>query len=379
MEDGVVGIHKEEGEKWYDIYVEEYVLSYLKRESDSLELSEIYFYGQREDDGRKIFVYGAGREKGISVFAKYELLTELVCRLTQAGPVFMVCEEDGTCKAAGFQVFYENNEAMQNFLIEWTGSEGKQRAAKGKDGQKTTAFPAAAAQKVKKHMVHGAISVQLCLILVVLAAIVISSTDSYDKMEQLGQSAKEVFFAIENQETEKSAKDLGEQTEIVVERDVAAEGHEEGAGPVAAKSVDRQQDTGFSEKDTPGLEEEPEEGILEPAKDQAEAAPEQHQAAQNDGKAEENSEAAENSADSAEEQEAEKGEDTQDVETLSDEENKEALSRSITRYYEVKRGDTLYTISQEIYGDISRVGKICEINQISDPDKIRYGQKIILP
>ena len=63
----------------------------------------------------------------------------------------------------------------------------------------------------------------------------------------------------------------------------------------------------------------------------------------------------------------------------SEEENEEALSRSITRYYEVEQGDTLYTISQKIYGDISRVEKICEVNQISDPDKIHSGQRIILP
>ena len=57
----------------------------------------------------------------------------------------------------------------------------------------------------------------------------------------------------------------------------------------------------------------------------------------------------------------------------------EALSRNVTRYYKVERGDTLYTISKKIYGDISYVHKICELNNISDPDNIRYGQKIILP
>ena len=57
----------------------------------------------------------------------------------------------------------------------------------------------------------------------------------------------------------------------------------------------------------------------------------------------------------------------------------EALSRNITRYYEVERGDTLYTISQKIYGNASRVEQICEINKISNPDRISEGQKIILP
>ncbi len=57
----------------------------------------------------------------------------------------------------------------------------------------------------------------------------------------------------------------------------------------------------------------------------------------------------------------------------------EALSRNVTRYYEVEKGDTLYTICQKIYGDTSQVNKICELNDISDPDRIRSGQKIILP
>ena len=71
--------------------------------------------------------------------------------------------------------------------------------------------------------------------------------------------------------------------------------------------------------------------------------------------------------------------DAQESTEETEDENEEALSRSITRYYEVEQGDTLFTISQKIYGDTSRVEKICEMNQISDPDKIRSGQRIILP
>ena len=61
METGSVVIHKGGKEKKYDIYIEDYVLSYLKRETDSLELSEIFFYGFQQEAGRKLFVYGAGR------------------------------------------------------------------------------------------------------------------------------------------------------------------------------------------------------------------------------------------------------------------------------------------------------------------------------
>ena len=198
MESGSTVIRNEERKKKYQIYVEEYVLSYLRREADSLELSQIYFYGSRQDKGRKIFVYGAGREKEITLFAQYEPLSELICRLTQAGPVFMVREPNGECGVNGFQVFYENNEAMQSYLLEWTGSASKKREVEksgGQDMELPVLIPPV--EKGKKE-IPGTISLQLCLILMVLTAIVIASTDSYDKMKQLNQSAKEVFFAIEN-------------------------------------------------------------------------------------------------------------------------------------------------------------------------------------
>lgn len=370
MGTGLAGFYNDMKEKKHEIYVEEYVLSYLKREADSLQLSEIYFYGQRENGGRKILVYGAGREKGIAAFAGYELLTELVCRLTQAGPVFMLRGADGSCKAVGFQVFYENNEAMQSFLIEWTGSAEKGRTKEESAGRETAVFPVVSEAKMKKQVVHGAISVQLCLIMVALVAIVISSTDSYDKMEQLGQSAKEVFFAIENQETEEVAKNPGEKKEILVERNVAAE------KTLVTEIAEGQQEPDSSDKETAQTAVEPDaesqESVLEPIEDKQE---------ESTDKAGDDEKEEEDSTDSGEEEEKENQseEDTQDDGAQSEEENEEALSRSITRYYEVEKGDTLYTISQKIYGDISRVEKICEVNQISDPDSIRSGQKIILP
>lgn len=367
MESGSAVVQREEKTKKYQIYVEEYVLSYLRREADSLELSEIYFYGLRQDNGRKIFVYGAGRDKGIEIFAKYEPLSELICRLTQAGPVFMVRESNGECKVNGFQVFYENNESMQNYLLEWTGNTKKNRKM-GKKETQDPALPVLVSPEGKpKKEVHGAISVQLCLILMLLTAIVIASTDSYDKMRQLSQSAKEVFFAIENQEAEDNAEDFGDterRDEIVVERDVRPEGGlseesldgESGSSDLSEGEEKTDQDTAADlEKDAANKEEEQEEGLLEPVSNESseESAGQKQDQALKDEK---NSES---------EEEPEEGE--------------EALSRSVTRYYEVEQGDTLYTISQKIYGDFSRVEKICEVNQITNPDKIRSGQRIILP
>ena len=192
MKFGSTIVQKEEKRKKYDIYVEEYVLSYLRREADSLELSEIYFYGSRQDDGREIYVYGAGRDKGIEAFAQYEPLSELVCRLTQAGPVFMVREPNGECNVNSFQVFYENNEAMQSYLLEWTGSADQKKDVE-KRTEKEAALPILVSPEEKpKKEVHGAISVQLCLILMVLTAIVVTSTDSLRALKLLRKSIRPV-------------------------------------------------------------------------------------------------------------------------------------------------------------------------------------------
>lgn len=49
------------------------------------------------------------------------------------------------------------------------------------------------------------------------------------------------------------------------------------------------------------------------------------------------------------------------------------------QYYVVRKGDTLRTISYDIYGDYSRVDDICRWNNIDDPNNILYGQKLLLP
>ena len=346
METGSVVVHKGGKEKKYDIYIEDYVLSYLKREMDSLELSEIFFYGFQQEAGRKLFVYGAGRGRSIPAFSGYDLLEALMCRLTQAGPVFMMREGNDIYEIKGYKVFYMSNEAMQRYLLEWREESGTQSETTDEppELQQTTLLPPFGDHSRK--VPHGAMSLQLCLILMVLVAIVISSANSYDKMGQLNRSAREVFFAIENQEAEEGAEDSDQEnqreTEIVVQRDTMAVKKEE---------------TLNEEDALPEAEQKTDEGSV-----------------------------LESSEDKPIKNESEEKEDKEEVEETvptvtesSDEDNTEALSRSVTRYYEVEQGDTLYTISQKIYGDTSRVERICELNEIEDPDRIRSGQKIILP
>ena len=50
------------------------------------------------------------------------------------------------------------------------------------------------------------------------------------------------------------------------------------------------------------------------------------------------------------------------------------------QYYTVKKGDSLYSISKLVYGDINMIDKIREANHMSDTDEnITIGQRLLLP
>lgn len=52
-----------------------------------------------------------------------------------------------------------------------------------------------------------------------------------------------------------------------------------------------------------------------------------------------------------------------------------------TQWYEVKSGDTLWKIAKQHYGDGSLYPEIFKANQdvLTDPDKIKVGQKLRIP
>ena len=363
MRQSSIIIHKGGKEEKYEIYIEDYVMSFLKEETGTLELSEFFFYGFRENNKRYI-IYGAGRDKKTAVFGKYDLLDEIGCRLTQAGPVFQVREENGIYEIKGYEVFYQDNKEMQNYLIERRRESAFVRADR-MGGSAYVNEPDE--QKIPQNRAqHSAISVQLGIILVALIAIVINSTNSYDKMNQLNRSASEVLFAIENQETEVVAEADNGRDEIVVERS-AEQTDEQPDEPDNDEAVS---DSGQVE-DVLKLVTLENEGYVEEA--QGEDNTDIAERSDESGSEQQDKTVVESDADetTSREQNSEEGSDEQ--------EGVEALSRNVTRYYEVERGDTLYTISRKIYGDITHVQRICELNDISDPDHIRYGQKIMLP
>lgn len=56
-----------------------------------------------------------------------------------------------------------------------------------------------------------------------------------------------------------------------------------------------------------------------------------------------------------------------------------AQSETVRNVYIIRTGDTLIGISTSLYGSEAYVKDICELNGISNPDNIQIGQKILLP
>lgn len=342
-------IHRGDKEEKYSVYLEGYVLSYLQ--DMAKDEKSVLFYGYR--DGRKYAIWGAGKCEDSTFFKEYELLNEISCEWTEEGLILSVDEGNGKYTLKGFDIFYGSNEGMQNCILKMRQ---EQKAQPDINCRKTTAAAdiSEEAEKIIRRTgrLHGWISMQLCGLFILLCAIVITSTDSYDKLLKLGNTTKEVFFAMENE----TVREDGEPVPSIAEGETKEEPWQTSAQVMPEKETEELGNTEQEEIDEEREIDEEKTGETQP---EEEAETEKEQMAEQENE---------------EDQEISKSDESGTIQ-----EDTEALSRNLTRYYEVEKGDTLYTICREIYGDLSQVEKICEINGIEDPDEIGYGQKIILP
>lgn len=364
-----ITIRKGEKEEKYRLYVEDYVMSYLKNYRTT-DRKKIYFYGERNQKDRTYYIYGAGRQKDISYFDEYELLDEIICRYVMDMPVFSVIEESGTYELAGYSIFYQSNDAMQSYMIEQRKEAESEDAKPEINKRKTSVINDELSETVKpadnvknRAVIHtksqykrknqeksgrNLMALQLSAILVVLAAIVINSTNSYTKLKDFGMEAIEVFFVMENQDALEENEEANEN--------INEKSNEEADESVKTGTDDLNKDKTDKEETILRLE------------DLDAKFEEENMAAQSEGENDKSEQ--EDLNDESEDDEKETNEITS---------SEQAFSRNVTDYYRIEKGDTLYTISVKIYGDPSKVAEICTLNQISDPDHIESGQKILLP
>ncbi len=444
-------IHRGDKEEKYQLYVEDYVMSYLKNYG-ATEGGRIFFYGKREQK-KKYYIYGAGRERALSCFDNYVFLEEITCRISSDMPVFSVTKDSETYELQGYDIFYQSNEAMQNYMVEQRKiAQDKERAqdGNGKRMQNGTGAKISRPQNINRpqsmNRAQGAdrpqmtsdmqregrprngkalfrktaagnkmpektgiMAVQLTAIFIILIAIVINSTNSYTKLEELNEAAVEVFFAMENEdaveaESEKSTEDEKDADGTVLRlEDLNAKLEEENQAAMSEETDEADADSAQKE-DTKGEGTEEESAGNMEKKDEEGASGEGNKAKEEeagggnkvkeDGAGDENKEEESGAGDENKAEESENGDKNKVEEDEAGGENhtkeggngaeeavqsEQAFARNFAEYYKIEKGDTLYKISIKIYGDTGKVKEICELNEIKDPDNIKYGQKILLP
>ena len=70
---------------------------------------------------------------------------------------------------------------------------------------------------------------------------------------------------------------------------------------------------------------------------------------------------------------------SQTVDETAEQASTSQTNASQETVYMIKQGDTLAKMCMQYYGSLSKMGEVCERNQIENKDSIYYGQKIVLP
>lgn len=342
------------------VYLEDYVITFLEQLTKYNEQAEtpVLLYGRREQENDQTcyFVYGAvikeestEPEKLQSVFPAYEMIGEAyVCRegedpqrrarryegsAVQTSLLLFIGDNQETLAVIlsgqskrqlnGYYIFYDKNEVMQNILLEWYRNAGDQKTETGKDyAVKEFRERYDGRQEEFHRRKLMTVLYTASLLLIMLCCITgISMMNQYDKMLRMEATIEHLAMAMEEREL----------PEIQ---------------PVLSSAVEPETAAQWETVAQPEM----------PMQTVTEVAPETQTQAETEVTPETQTQA----------------ETEVTPETQTQTEAKEQI-------YIVKEGDTLAAISKSYYGTIRKVTLICEKNQITEPDNIMVGQKILLP
>lgn len=243
---------------------------------------------------------------------------------------FFVMSDGILTRQNGYLIFYERNEPMQQYMLE--KKDGKSvDAEENFTDRAARSFRMAVQEKQEesgqKRVMTFLYGASTFLVLVVLV-IGITMINNYEKMESVEQALNSL------------TQNLGEQTELA----------QTNASPADEIQTDEPQPESSDATESTSTTES-EEVLAETVQTVPEQPDEEIQEAV-----------------------------IQPEESLSEEE--EVIQPgviSVPQYYVVQKGDTLLGISQKIYGNDQYIQEICRLNQIDDSDRIFAGEKILLP
>lgn len=316
------------------LYLEDYVHTFIKKliKNDEDENGcEVFLYGYEFDEDGKHFLIVSGAYQQESRYDRPEKLGAEFFPMSQYLGVAAI-HSDGVSKMnmeiiregtrsisfKNFYIYYDQNEEMQNYLIEWNLEHREYRERRETDDSVRYGRIAQAYNKeeVKVSFLWNAMNILSIGFVVCIMVYGIVSINNYQKMKNMEDKLSYIVTTMtENQNfIEMSALSL-EQTEAEVQEEMEA----------------------FQTK------------IIEEAADEESIIAEEAPIAEMEGTAIEETEAV----------------------TVE--------NTSIPQYYVVQQGDTLRSICINVYGNLDRVDEVCSQNGITNPDSILYGQTLLLP
>lgn len=342
----------------YVLYLEDYVHTFVKK----------MVYGQKNDilSGISVFMYGSSFERSsqsilvVSGAAACEyaedscfssdtaLCTALVTLNKEKGIRFELSIKGTKVILDDYYIYYDQNEQMQNYLIEWNRRKHEYENFKPQkhSGTGRAADNAARLGRVvqaynretaRVSLVWGAVNVLGLSLVVCIVVYGIISMNSYGKMQSMQENI-DYCMAFLTENFEKTT---------VADRSI-----ENGATVEVMNDIKEQQTEEYTEDTVYNLETSAGEMIF------TETALQETEAVETDTASLETSE----------------NNGIEQPEAMEMPEN-----TTVPQYYVVRRGDTLRNICISVYGDYSKIDEVCKLNGLDNPDSILYGQKLLLP
>ncbi len=276
----------------------------------------------------------------------------------------------GIKKQAGYCIYYEKNEQMQNYMVK--ENEGKSVEAESgvsdnaiKNFRRRLEEKRENAQKEEKEhdngrtplMVRFLYGASMFLVLTILV-IGVTMVNNYNRMKDMEMTLSEMA--------------LGGDQSVLEDSGIQAQGRmtEDGmdAGTTEGKKA-REVNAGVSTAD--GTSSQEVQSVDDSLKEAA-------QPETNIGNPESQSTESQNT-----ESQSAESQNTESQNTESEvPQNREASSDDVTSRqaeYTVREGDTLATVCRMYYGNLDMLQEICDVNGIVDPNTILPGQKLVLP
>lgn len=276
----------------------------------------------------------------------------MVAEPTDGEEDFFAYENGRLTRQRGYYIFYERNEAMQRYMVD-TGSGESIETKEQFEDRAARSFRTLVQEKKdlsgQRRVMTFLYTASTFLVMVVLV-IGITLINNYEKMEGLEMTLSEISRSLDQQE-EQVAVNTDPLTAAMEEENARAQEEKR----EAEQTQPNQEEPQSQDSQTTEPEAAPEEKTEDLQPEQAEQ-PEPEAAPEETAKPEEASE--------------------------PDTSAETALSQnviSIPESYTVQEGDTLLKISRKIYGQDNKIDEIRSLNGIKDVNHILVGQKLLLP